>query len=133
MTNVTTVEPYGVTGDVLDIKGQQSLTLMMNGCEFKHTFVVCSLHINAPGLVGNDFIPRSGDVIGFDCTKMSLTGISSAPRVYCAPPTGHMALTISSEGKASRSPQLRKREAQRIDKQVPAILHPEVTMQESKC
>jgi hypothetical protein len=129
---VTTVERCGVTGYVLDIKGQQSVTFMLDGCEFKNTFVLCSLPTDTADLVGNDFIPRVGDVIGFDCSKMSPTGIGNTPRVYSATPTGHMALTILSEGKASRSPQLRKREAQRTDKQVPASLHPEVTMQESK-
>ena len=29
--HVTAVEPYGVTGDVLDIRGQQSVTFRLNG------------------------------------------------------------------------------------------------------
>jgi hypothetical protein len=38
--HVTAVEPYGVTGDVLDIKGQQSVTFRLNGREFTHSFLV---------------------------------------------------------------------------------------------
>lgn len=46
---VTTIEPYGVTGDVLDIKGQQSVSFMLEGCEFKHPFVVCSFPTDIAG------------------------------------------------------------------------------------
>jgi hypothetical protein len=45
---------YGVTGDVLDIKGQQSVSFMLDACEFKHTFLVCSLPTDTVGLVGTD-------------------------------------------------------------------------------
>ncbi len=53
---VTKMEPYGVTGEFLNIKGQQSVSFMLNGCEFKHTFLVCSLPTDASGLVGTDFM-----------------------------------------------------------------------------
>jgi len=36
------MELYGVTGD-LDIKGQQSVSFMLDRCGFKHTFLVGSL------------------------------------------------------------------------------------------
>lgn len=36
---VTTVDLYGVTGDVFNIKGQQPVFFMLNGCEFKHIFL----------------------------------------------------------------------------------------------
>ena len=35
----TTVELYGVTGDVFNIKGQQPVSFMLNGYEFKHIFL----------------------------------------------------------------------------------------------
>jgi len=31
---VTTVKPYVVTGEVLDIKRQESVFVLLNGCEF---------------------------------------------------------------------------------------------------
>lgn len=62
---------------------------------------------------------------------MSLTGIGKVPRVYSVSPTGDMALNIFCEGKAGRSPQLRKREAPRIDEQFSAS-PPDITTQQSK-
>jgi len=38
------------------------------------------------------------------------------PQVFSIPLTGHMTLTISSEGKEGRSPQLTKRETWCLDK-----------------
>ena len=40
---VTALEPYRVTGDVLEIRGQQSVTLMLNGSEFTHSYP--SMHV----------------------------------------------------------------------------------------
>jgi len=48
------MELYGVTGDLLDIKGRQSVSFMLDGCEFKHTFLVCSLPTDTVYLVGTD-------------------------------------------------------------------------------
>jgi len=72
---VTTLEPYVVTGDVLNIRGQQSVTFLLNGSEFTHSFLVCSLPNKAAGLLGNDFMDRLGAKIDFECGKMSFTGI----------------------------------------------------------
>jgi len=55
---VTTLEPYGVTGDVLDIRGQQSVTLLLNGSEFTHSFLVRSLPTKAACLLGTDFMDQ---------------------------------------------------------------------------
>jgi len=72
---VTTLEPYVVTGDVLNIRGQQSVTFLLNGSEFTRSFLVCSLPNKAAGLLGNDFMDRLGAKIDFECGKMSFTGI----------------------------------------------------------
>ena len=55
---VTTLEPCGVTRDVRDIRGQQSVTFLLNGIEFTHSFFACSLPTKAGGLLGTDFIDR---------------------------------------------------------------------------
>jgi len=47
---VTDARPYGVTGGVLDIKGRQTVSFRLNGREFKHTFLVCSLPTEAAGI-----------------------------------------------------------------------------------
>ena len=69
--SVTPLEPYGVTGDALDIKGKQTVTVVLNGSEFTHTFLVCSLPTAQAGLVGTDFMYRLGAVIDFECSKMT--------------------------------------------------------------
>jgi hypothetical protein len=129
---VTTMEPYGVTGDVLNIKGQQSVSFMLNGCEFNHTFLVCSLPTDAAGLVGTDFMASLGAKIDFECGKLLLSSNRKMPRVYSVPPTGHKALTIFSGDKAGRSPQLRQQEAGCVDGQVQASPNPDITKQDSK-
>ena len=46
----------GVTGEVLDIKGQQTVSFVVDGREITHTFLVCSLPSDAAGLLGTDFL-----------------------------------------------------------------------------
>jgi hypothetical protein len=84
----TKMEPNGMTGDALDIKGQQSVTFVLNGREFKLSFLVSSLPTQAAGLVGTDIMAQLGAVIDFERSKMSLTGICKVPRVYSVPSSG---------------------------------------------
>ena len=84
------------------------MTLMLNGSEFTHTFLVCTLPTNAAGLLGTDFVNRLGARIDCECGQTTLTGIGLVPRVHCIPSTEHVALTAFSEGKAGRSPQPKK-------------------------
>jgi hypothetical protein len=65
------MRPYGVTGEVLDIKGLQSVTFTLKGREFTHAFLVCALPTNAAVLLGTDFLEKAGAVIDFECGKMS--------------------------------------------------------------
>jgi len=58
--SITSLEPYGVTGDALDIRGQQTVTVVLNGSEFTHSFLVCSLQTAAAGLIGTDFMNQLG-------------------------------------------------------------------------
>lgn len=57
-----------------------------------------------------------------------LTIKHKVPSGYSIPVTGHMTLTIFSEGKEGSSPQLVKRESRHLDKQILASPHPEVTL-----
>ena len=59
------MKPYGVTGEVLDIKGIQSVTFTLNGREFTHAFLVCGLPTDAAGLLGTDFLEKAGAVMDF--------------------------------------------------------------------
>ena len=120
-----------MTGDVLDIKGQQSVSYMLNRYEFKHTFLVCSLPTDTVGLVGTNFMASLGVFIDFECCNLLLSDNRKVPRVYSLPPIEHTAFKIISEGKAGRSPQLRKHEARQMYWQVPAGLRPEIKEQEN--
>ena len=55
----THVRPYAVTGEVLYIKGQQTVSFVVDGREFNHTFLVCSLPTDAAGLLGTYFFKQS--------------------------------------------------------------------------
>ena len=90
------METYGVTGDTLDIKGQQTVTFLMNGSSFTHAFLVCSLPATAGGLLCTDFLSRLGAKLDFERSKMSISVINNAPRGFNAPQKGHVALTAFS-------------------------------------
>jgi len=95
----TSLKPYGVTGEALDIKGRQSVSFELDGSEFRHTFLVCELPTDTAGLLGTDFMQETGAVIDFECGKMSLTGSGAVPRAYSGSPTGHTAPTVFTQGK----------------------------------
>ena len=59
-----------MTGEVLDIKGQQTVSFVVERREFSHTFFVCSLPTDAAGLLGTDFLNGAGARIDFGCGKM---------------------------------------------------------------
>ena len=86
-----------MTGEVLGIKGLQSVTFTQNGREFTHAFLVCTLPADAAGLLGTDFFEKAGAIIDFECNRMSLTGIGNVPRMFIVPHAGHAALTIFTE------------------------------------
>ena len=54
----TTTRPHGVTGEVLDTNGLQSVSFSLNGREFTHAFLICTLPADAAGLLGTDFLKR---------------------------------------------------------------------------
>ena len=56
---VTAQKPHGVTGDLLDIKGLQSVSFLLNGREYTHAFLVCSLPTEAAGLLGTDILEKN--------------------------------------------------------------------------
>jgi hypothetical protein len=79
---VTAQKPHGVTGEVLDIKGLQSVSISLKGREYTHAFLVSSLPSEAEGLLGTDFLEKPGAVIDFECSTLSISDIGTVPRVY---------------------------------------------------
>jgi len=74
--SVTTTRPYGVTGEVLDVKGLHSVTFTLNGREFTQAFLVCALPADAAGLHGTDFFEKAGAIIDFECNKCPLPALA---------------------------------------------------------
>ena len=56
----TTLRPYGVSGETLDVKSRQTVSLSLGGRKFDHTFLVCPLPTEAAGLLGTDFLEGRG-------------------------------------------------------------------------
>ena len=79
--SVTSVKPFGVTGEALDFKVQQTVFFVFGGHEFEHTFYVCPLPTDAVGLIGTDFLDRAGAIISFECCKM-FSDIGKMPHIY---------------------------------------------------
>jgi len=121
--------PYGVTGEVLDIKGRQTVSFRLNGREFKHTFLVCSLPTEAAGIIGTDFMTQTGAMIDFYCCKLLLNRNGRRPRVHSDTHTGHSALTIFRVGKKEHSPQPSTRELRKAKEQLIARPHCEIITQ----
>jgi hypothetical protein len=100
----TSAKPYGVTGETLEIRGQQTVCFVFNEHEFKHSFYVCSLPTKAEGLIGIDFMEKTGATNDFEKGKMSLAVISRGPRLVSASPTRQAALTVFPRGKEVQPP-----------------------------
>jgi len=60
----TTLRPYGVTGETLEVKGRQTVSLGLGGRNFDHTFLMCPLPAAAAELLGTAFLEgRSAHII----------------------------------------------------------------------
>jgi hypothetical protein len=46
--------PYGVTGDMLKVEGEQTLSFLLDNV-YHHTFLVCKLPTSVAGILGIDF------------------------------------------------------------------------------
>ena len=101
----TAMKPYGVTGEALDIKGQQLVSFVLGGRKFSHTFLVCPLPTDKDGLFGTDFLERTVSDINFDIGQLALDGINQAPYECDNISTRHAALTVfPSDARAKEKP-----------------------------
>jgi hypothetical protein len=126
---VTDARPFGVTVEVLHIKGRQTVSFRYNGREFRHTFLVCSLPTEAAGILGTDFMTQAGAMINFDCCQLMLNSNGRRPRVHCDTHIGHSAITIFTEGKEGHSPEPSKQEARQAKEPLAARPHCETVTQ----
>jgi len=91
---VTAMKLYGVTGEALDIKGQQHVSFLLGGRKFSHTFLVCPLPTETDGLLGTDIPEKVGADTNFDTGKLSLYGINMATYVCDNISTKRAAVTV---------------------------------------
>ena len=100
----TSIKPYGVTGETLEIRGQQTVSITLDGHEFKHQFYVCSLPTNADGLIGLDFMTKTGASLDIEKGKISLPGVSKGQKLVSSSPSRQAALTVFTPEKEGHSP-----------------------------
>ena len=67
----TTLRPYAVTGETLEVKGRQTFSLDLCGRKFDHRFLVCLLPTEAAGLLRTDFLEGRSSHISFEDGRMS--------------------------------------------------------------
>jgi len=65
--------------------------------------LVCPLPTEAAGLIGTDFLERTGAEINFECGRMALAAIGEAPVANSELQRKHAALTVFSEVQVGRS------------------------------
>jgi hypothetical protein len=97
-----------VTGKTLEIRGQQIISLKLDGHEFKHPIYVCSLPINAEGLIGLDFMTKTGANLDIGKGKISVAGISKGQKLVSSSPSRQTALTVITSEKKGHSPSPRQ-------------------------
>jgi len=66
------VTPYGVTGEELQIKGEQSVRFNINGQTYSLEFNVCSLSTDADAIIGTDFLYMVNARLDLETREMCL-------------------------------------------------------------
>jgi len=113
-----TLRPYGVTGETLDVKGRQTVSLGLRGRMFDHTFLVCPLPMEAAGLLGTDFLEERGAHINFENAEMSFNDAARDSRAHGDTNRERRVLTIFTLVKEGHRPQPMLRTEERRDEHV---------------
>jgi len=77
------LRPFGVNGESLDVKDQQLVSFTLGERKFDHMFLVCPLPTEAAGLIGTDFLEKTGAKINFECGRFALADVGEAPVANC--------------------------------------------------
>jgi hypothetical protein len=62
----TGTTPYGVTGELLDVKGAQVVNFQLGKVIYSPKFLNCSLPTNAAGIIGIDFFKLTQAILNFE-------------------------------------------------------------------
>jgi hypothetical protein len=76
---------------------------VFNEHDFKHSFYVCSLPTKAAGLLGIDFMRKTGAKIDFDNGKLSPAVVLRRLKKVSASPSRQAALKVFPRGKERHS------------------------------
>jgi len=125
----TTLRPYGVTGETLDVKGRQTVSLGLVGWKFDHTFLVCPLPTEAAGLLGTAFLEERGAHINFENGEMSFNDAARDSRAHGDANREPRVLTIFTSGKEGHSPQPILRTEERDERDLNSPRNEEPTSQ----
>ena len=52
------LKPFGVTGEDLDVRGQQQVSFTLGGQTLNHSFLVCPLPTETAGLLGVNYFEK---------------------------------------------------------------------------
>ena len=95
---------FGVTGEALDVVGQQLVSFTLGGKGLNHSFLVCPLSTETAVLLGTDFFKKFGAEISFKNRILTSSGRPEALRESPWTRMKHTALTMFMQDKARHSP-----------------------------
>ena len=104
------LKPFGVTGEALDVVGQQLVSFTLGGQRQNHSFLVCPLPSETAGLLGMDFFEKFGAEISFKDRILTWSGKPEALRVRPGTRVRHTAFTVFTRDKAGHSPRSKQPE-----------------------
>jgi hypothetical protein len=107
---------YGVTGEALRIFGQQTISFVLGGHFYDHTFVISELPTEATGILGMDFLEKTGAVINFQTGSLTLAGGDENSHSYGRSPAKCAVFTGFLKGQTASSRPPEQREKSNWDK-----------------
>jgi hypothetical protein len=110
------LKPYGVTGEALRIFGQQTVAFALGGHTYDHTFVISELPTEATGILGMDFLEKTGAKINFQTGSSTLSVCDENAHSYGRLPTKCAVFTGFLKGKTVPSPPPKRRKESNWDK-----------------
>ena len=114
----TTLRPYGVTGENLEVKGRQTVSLGLGDRKFDHTFLVGPLPTEVAGLLGSDFLEGRSAHLNFEDCKMSFNDTVKNNRAQGDTFVERRVLTVFTPLKEGHSPQPMRQTEETKDERV---------------
>ena len=107
-----------MTGETLEVKGRQTVSMGLGGQKFDHTFLVFPLPTEAAGLIGIDFLEGRSAYINVEDGKMSFNDTVKDKRARGDKLSERRVLTVFTPGKEGHSPQPMWQTEERKDERV---------------